>query len=76
MRVLARVLLGLGAFLLIAGMLAVSYAPGVVKKTPLDVDMTTDLRGSGRQARPGHGRIQMKPAYAVRLHDGGLEQVG
>ena len=33
MRILARVLLGLGVFLIIAGVLALAWAPGVVKKT-------------------------------------------
>jgi hypothetical protein len=66
MRVLARVLLGLGAFLLIAGILAVSYAPGVVKKTPLDVDTTTNYEGEAAKLDPLTGAFDMKPAYAIR----------
>ena len=66
MKVLARVLLGLGAFLLIAGVLAVSYAPGVVKKTPLDVDTTTIYEGEAAKLDPLTGAFDMKPAYAIR----------
>ena len=39
------VLLGLGAFLLAAGIIATTWAPGVVKKTPLDVEQITNLDG-------------------------------
>lgn len=40
------VLLGVGAFLLVAGIVATAWAPGVVKKTPLDVDKVTHLDGT------------------------------
>jgi hypothetical protein len=66
MRVLARVLLGLGGFLLIAGILAVSYAPGVVKKTPLDVDTTTVYEGQAAKLDPLTGAFDTKDAYAIR----------
>lgn len=42
---LGLVLVGLGACLLLIGLLAVAWAPGKVKKTPLDVDSTTHLEG-------------------------------
>ena len=45
MKIVGRVLLGLGVFLLVAAVLAVTWAPGVVKKTPLDADTRTDLAG-------------------------------
>jgi hypothetical protein len=66
MRVLARVLLGLGAFLLVAGILAVTWIPGMVKKTPLDVDMTTIYEGQAAKLDPVTGDFTMKPAYALR----------
>ncbi|WP_028650673.1 DUF3068 domain-containing protein [Nocardioides halotolerans] len=66
MKVLARVLLGLGGFLLIAGILAVSYAPGVVKKTPLDVDTTTIYEGQAAKLDPLTGDFETRPAYAIR----------
>jgi hypothetical protein len=66
MKILARVLLGLGAFLLIAGLLAVTYAPGVVKKTPLDVDTVTVSGGEAAKLDPLTGAFDTKPAYAIR----------
>jgi hypothetical protein len=66
MRVLARVLLGLGAFLLVAGILAVAWAPGVVKKTPLDVDQKTVYAGEAAKLDPLTGAFDTKPAYAIR----------
>ncbi|WP_166194583.1 DUF3068 domain-containing protein [Nocardioides sp. IC4_145] len=44
--IVGRVLLGLGAFLLVAGILGVAWAPGSVKKTPVEVDQKTDLTGT------------------------------
>lgn len=50
------VLLALGAALLAIGVVTTTWAPGVVKKTPLDVDTTTYLSGEasklGEAARP------------------------
>jgi len=66
MKILARVLLGLGAFLLIAGVLAVTYAPGVVKKTPLDVDTTTVYEGEAAKIDTATGAFDKKPVYAIR----------
>src|SRR6185503_5415547 len=63
MKVLARVLLGLGSFLLIAGILALTYAPGVVKKTPLDVDTTTVYEGQAAKIDPLTGAFDTKPVY-------------
>lgn len=65
MRVLARVLLGLGVFLLVAGILAVSWAPGVVKRTPLDVDTTTVYEGEAAKINPATGDFDKKPVYAI-----------
>jgi hypothetical protein len=66
MRVLGKVLLGLGAFLLVVGVLAVTYAPGMVKKIPLDVDTTTNYAGQAAKLDPTTGAFDMKPAYAIR----------
>lgn len=65
MRVLARVLLGLGAFLLVTGILAVTYAPGAVKKTPLDVDTTTVYAGEAAKIDPATGDFEKRPVYAI-----------
>jgi hypothetical protein len=66
MKILARVLMGLGAFLLIAGILAVAWAPGVVKKTPLDVETTTVYEGQAAKIDPATGAFDKKPVYAIR----------
>jgi Porin PorA len=65
-RILSRVLLGLGVFLVIAGVLALVWAPGVVKKTPLDVDTTTVYEGEAAKLDPATGAFDKKPAYAIR----------
>jgi hypothetical protein len=76
MKILARVLLGLGAFLLIAGILAVAYAPGAVKKTPLDVDTTTVYEGEAAKLDPLTGAFDTKPAYAIRHTTADSEKSG
>jgi len=65
MRVLARVLLGLGVFLIIAGVLAVAWAPGVVKKTPLDVNTVTNYEGEA--SKIGVDDFAKKPVYAITM---------
>jgi hypothetical protein len=44
-KILGPFLIGLGGFLLVAAVLAIVWAPGAVKKTPIDVDSTTRLAG-------------------------------
>jgi hypothetical protein len=66
MRILSRVLLGLGGFLLIAGILALTWVPGMVKKTPLDVDTKTVYAGQAAKLDPASGAFDFKPAYAIR----------
>ena len=46
-RVLGLVLLGLFGFLITVGLLAQFYAPGQVKKTPLNINTVTNLTGEG-----------------------------
>lgn len=57
MRKLAPVLVGLGAFLLVAGLVAALWAPGVVKKTPLDVDSLTLLEGQAARLDSATGEL-------------------
>ncbi|MTB83146.1 DUF3068 domain-containing protein [Nocardioides marmotae] len=44
-KIAGRVLIAIGGFLVVAGLLTSVWAPGVVKKTPVDVDQTTRLDG-------------------------------
>jgi hypothetical protein len=55
------VLLGLGAFLLVTGVLAAVWAPGVVKKTPLDVNQVTHLDGVVKKLDPATGELVENP---------------
>jgi hypothetical protein len=66
MRVLARVLLGLGAFLLVAGLMTLVWAPDMVKKTPLDVDSLTIYEGEGAKIDVATGDFELKPVYAIQ----------
>ncbi|MXG88538.1 porin PorA family protein [Nocardioides flavescens] len=65
MRVLARVLLGFGVFLVVAGVIALTWAPGVVKKTPLDVDTLTVYTGEAAKIDPATGDFDRRPVYAL-----------
>lgn len=55
------VLLGVGAFLLVAGLLATVWAPGLVKKTPLDVNQVTHLEGTVKKLDPLTGDFAENP---------------
>jgi hypothetical protein len=52
------ILLGLGGFLLVAGVLATAWAPGVVKRTPIDVNTTTYLTGTAEKINTDTGLLQ------------------
>lgn len=62
----APALVGIGAFLLIAGILAMVWAPGAVKKTPLDVNTTTLLTGEAAKIDAA-GEMVTKPIYAENV---------
>jgi len=57
-KIVGWVLLGLGAFLLAAGLVARLWAPGVVERTPLDVDSTTHLAGTASKLNPETGDVE------------------
>lgn len=61
------VLFGLGGFLLIAGLVALLWAPGVVKKTPLDVNSTTHLSGQAEKLNPATGELEANPVKAISV---------
>ncbi|MBA2952383.1 DUF3068 domain-containing protein [Nocardioides sp. CGMCC 1.13656] len=48
-KVFGPILIGLGAFLIVVAIMAIAWMPGVVKKTPLDVDNTTRLSGEAQR---------------------------
>jgi hypothetical protein len=57
-KIIGWVLLGLGAFLLVTGLLATVWAPGQVERTPLDVDSTTRLSGDADKLNPASGETE------------------
>jgi hypothetical protein len=64
MRKMIPVLFGLGGFLLVAGLVAALWAPGVVKKTPLDVTSVTKLSGQAEKLNPATGELEKNPVKA------------
>ncbi|WP_028638533.1 DUF3068 domain-containing protein [Nocardioides sp. URHA0032] len=47
-KIVALVLVGLGVFLVVAGIVARAWAPGQIERTPLDTDNTTYLSGTAQ----------------------------
>jgi hypothetical protein len=67
MRILGRVLLGVGVFLVVAAVLALTWAPGVAKRTPLDTNSVTILDGQGARIDLETGALDPKPVYVYSL---------
>jgi hypothetical protein len=67
MRKLIPVLYGLGGFLLIAGLVAVFYAPGAVKKTPIKVNTVTNLSGQAAKLNTTTGQTETNPIKAQSI---------
>ena len=61
------VLIGLSGFLLFAGLLAVTWAPGKSEKTPLDVNSTTILSGEVAKLDPATGELVPNPVIATSI---------
>jgi hypothetical protein len=57
-KIIGWVLLALGAFLLVIGLMASFWAPGQVKRTPLDTDSTTRLAGTAAKLNPATGEVE------------------
>jgi hypothetical protein len=67
MRKTIPVLFGLGGFLLVAGLVCLLWAPGVVKKTPLDVNTTTHLSGQAQKLNTSTGELESNPVLATSV---------
>jgi hypothetical protein len=65
-RNMGYVLLGLSGLLLAVGVLAVTWAPDMVKKTPLDVESRTVYEGEGGKIDTATGEFDVGPVYAVQ----------
>lgn len=57
MRKISLVLLGLGSFLLVVAVLCTVWAPGVVKKTPIDINNKTLLSGVAQRLDASTGKL-------------------
>ena len=66
-KIIGWVLLGLGAFLLVTGLLATVWAPGQVERTPLDVDSTTSLSGNADKLNPATGETEAIDVKATSI---------
>ncbi len=67
MRKLIPVFFGLGGFLLVAGLVAAIWAPGAVKKTPIDVSSTTYLTGQAGKLDTATGELVFNPVRATSI---------
>lgn len=65
---LGSVLIALGAFLVVAAVVAQVWAPDNVKRTPIDVDNTTYLDGEADHLNPETGKLQSDPVYALQIN--------
>lgn len=66
-KVISWVLLGLGAFLLAAAVVGSAWAPGVMKKTPLDVNSTTYLTGNAEMIDVSEGGTNEFPVKVTSV---------
>lgn len=55
---LGLVLLGIGAFLLVVGILCTTWAPGAVEKTPTDTKSVSHLEGTAQKLNPKSGEVE------------------
>jgi Porin PorA len=67
-KILAPVLLGVGAFLVVAAIVAQVWAPGQIERTPLDTDNTTYLSGSAQVAGGDDLSLQESPVLAFSVN--------
>lgn len=66
-KIFGWVLLALGAFLVVVALTATIWAPGQVKRTPLDTDSTTRLAGSADKLNPGTGEVESLDVKATSI---------
>jgi Porin PorA len=72
-RGIATVLILLGAFLIVVGVMAQFYAPDRLQKTPLGSDTTTNLSGTA-QLSDGAGGLDSTPVIAFSVTHGDTER--
>lgn len=62
---IGRVCIGLGGFLLVAGVLGLVWAPGVIERTPVDVKTVTYLDGEAGKVDLETGDLVRNPIVAI-----------
>ncbi len=67
-KIFGGVLVGLGGFLLIAAVLGTFWAPGVLKRTPIDVNTTTWLSGEAARLDTATGDFTKRPIWAKSVN--------
>jgi hypothetical protein len=66
-KIIGWVLLALGAFLVVVGLMAAIWAPGEVKRTPLDTDTVTHLAGTADKLNPATGDVENLDVKATSI---------
>lgn len=66
-RLIGIALAVLGTFLIVVALVALTWAPGEVKKTPIDVNSVTFLEGQGGKLDPETGEVADRPIQAVSV---------
>lgn len=66
-KIIGWVLLALGTFLVVVGLMAAIWAPGQVKRTPLDTNSTTRLAGTADKLNPGTGEVESLAVKAASV---------
>ena len=66
-KIIGWVLLALGTFLIAIGLMAALWAPGQVKRTPLDTDSVTRLSGNADKLNPATGEVENIDVQATSI---------
>lgn len=66
-KIIGWVLLGLGGFLLVTGLLATVWVPDKVERTPLDTDSVTRLSGDADKLNPASGELEAIDVKATSI---------
>ena len=66
-KIIGWVLLALGTFLIVIGLMAAVWAPGQVKRTPLDTDSVTRLSGNADKLNPATGEVENIDVQATSI---------
>lgn len=66
-KIIGWVLLALGTFLVVIGLMAAVWAPGQVKRTPLDTNSTTRLAGTADKLNPSTGEVESLQVKAASV---------